>query len=77
MNDSPRGKTVSTPCFETGGLESSPTAKKLVRTHSGDVVGTQEVKTTEKLKTMTEKLLEAGTPKATPVTQGIKKLTLL
>ena len=72
----PRDKTVSTPCLETGGLESSLTAKKLVRTHGGDVVVTQEAKTTEKLNTITEKLLEAGKPKATPVTQGIKKLTL-
>ena len=67
---------MSTPCSETGGLESSPTAEKLVRTHGGDVVGIQEAKPTEKLKTITEKLLEAGTPKATPVTQGIEKLTL-
>ena len=37
---------------------------------------TQEAKATEKLNTITEKLLEAGKPKATPVTQGIKKLTL-
>ena len=49
-----------------------------MRTHDGDVVamGTQEAEPTDKLKTITEKLLEAGTPKATPVTQGIKKLTL-
>ena len=45
----PRDKTVSTPCLETGGLESSLTAKKLVRTHGGDVVVTQEAKATEKL----------------------------
>ena len=55
---------MSTPCSETGGLESSPTAEKLVRTHGGDVVGIQEAKPTEKLKTITEQLLEAGTPKA-------------
>ena len=69
---------MSTACSETGGLESSraPTAKKLVRTHGGDVVVTQEDKTTEKLNTITDTLLEAGTPKSTPVTQGIKKLTL-